>query len=393
MLNEMSCIICYEPLAGAIVTCPTCDNSAHRECWNMMQDKLHCPYCRNAVCDRKNVDSYIRSIIKDNIAYLWDEVFDVAYEQFKYLWKLFNATFDDCGMKSYILDIINDDSPFRQTNRQDSNIDDYIEIWKDAMENTGVAMDFPMAIEESKFEGIRRVTIETFLNGVRYEDFEDVIRRDGEFIDVRKAWDEGDDKILILLINRLHSMYHPPQFLVPIFQHCKLCGYEQPTSYIVDTETQNHRIPYTEAAEIKIYYCPHCMRAYYSRIEIFEVDPPFEEIKDLPINTAEIFNYHPILLKQLLEYKHVDERLCKILCNGQLNKLEANRQLILLSNKLKSSNMRMNIDEVFVIAKRMVIPHLLVKEHQNTIIRVLNGDDIHLLDNLFRLETVVLDNL
>ena len=79
--------------------------------------------------------------------------------------------------------------------------------------------------------------------------------------------------------------------------------------------------------------------------------------------------------------------------HGQLNMLEMNEKLILMSYQIKADNMKMNINEVFYPAKRMIVPHLLVKDYQATIIRVLNGDDIHLLDNLFRLYQVVKDNI
>ena len=49
----MNCIICYERITTKVVVCPICHNVAHKECWNMMEDKLHCPYCRNAICDRE----------------------------------------------------------------------------------------------------------------------------------------------------------------------------------------------------------------------------------------------------------------------------------------------------------------------------------------------------
>ena len=435
----MNCVICLEPVSDGI-TCQTCKTVIHRECWNAMQDKITCPYCRSLICNSDNVKECEDWLLYEYQDLLTNDIYFYVEKAIRFMFKLFNCTFVNmCKRQSIVLDILEGKYPFLLTNMEDGNYEFAIRLWCENVEKYGIAFDLPFRIEECRYEMMRRSVSNSFLCHHKLSDIEKILRYKGkQLIDARIVWDVKDsvnhNNLIAALMKEIYASFKPLSKLhfpceypsdISICSKCKtnwsirgkcdlcdhdknsyrgistkldycgehkyclLCGSTNPTVLKMKTKLQAHRIPPCKRKHIMIIYCHHCMRAYYctyADLIVYEVDPPFEEIKDYPINTIDIFNYSRYLTRKLLSYKKIDHRLSKLLTLGCFDYLKDSKRIILAIHQLDShlinpDNMTFVINE----SRKIVLPYLLVQRHSDTIIRVLNGDDPNLLRNVFGL--------
>lgn len=206
--------------------------------------------------------------------------------------------------------------------------------------------------------------------------------------------------------------------VVDFSQLCMLCDREtNPIIINVDSSTQKHRLypEWTECGLIKVHFCKSCNRAYYintfdediaetyhndeqpnnphikftkfTKIVAYEVDPPFELIKDT-FNYSQLFNYSADLRTKLLNHIHADPRLIKLMSvkdNRRENYIKALKAL-LRQPLIK----RLGIPAVIPpkdmeVIGEALLPQLMIRAYKPQILRVLNGEDISIMNKTFNI--------
>lgn len=171
---------------------------------------------------------------------------------------------------------------------------------------------------------------------------------------------------------------------------CFLCHkYSGVITYTVDASEFNNRIPKYKSNSAEVNYCSICHRAYVAfpfgdKIRVCQVGPRFEDIKDFEI-TEDIFNYKASLIRKLLTYKGVNERVIKLL---ELGANDPYHQADVIIEKYLSQmtfNMAMKVNHSsWKKYTELQLPVIIVQLNKYPILNVINGkEDIAFLSSIF----------
>lgn len=171
---------------------------------------------------------------------------------------------------------------------------------------------------------------------------------------------------------------------------CFLCRkYTNPVQYVVDAKEILHRVPKYGEKQATVYYCPGCHRAYIAHCHetgsfysVYQVDPRFEDIKDFVL-TDDVFNYKASLIRELLTYNGVNERVIRLLELG-INDPHLQADVLIekyFNQKTFKEFMKCDFERAFI---KHLLPFVLVQLNKYKIHSVLLGkDDVASLSSIF----------
>ena len=422
--NTTHCCICMEQCEKPDITCPSCKSVFHKECWDEAKVLCTCPYCRNILFDTKSLFEYIKALSNKHNNYLMHSL-ALEWVMSKII-MLSHIT----PKHPYIIQLFRDEpiyeiKPLEEMDKYEKYIQK--QYWISLMTiDTIIPVSFP--ITEKSLRDIKdRYTSKLcdFGNNTKKEVIDLMTDEAGDVIEFDSIWENPEKmKQLITYGTNILRSYFPRydnrneyeckfdeeiKFKCRdcdgiIFKNnkcvncgreydnqcCALCKHQSElvtTSF--DYKLQKHRVRKSKRFD-ELIYCKECKRAYvvYSsngeikkHTFINEVDPPYELIKD-DWNATHIFEYSNSLKSRLIP----DARISKLLqlANADLYKINKFILKELLKKPLPRRTNKWAQNKSIVVQK-LFLPHLIVKDNEALILRVLNGDNPAVLDKVYKI--------
>lgn len=420
--NTTHCCICSERCENPGITCPTCNSVFHKECWNEAKVNCICPYCRGVLFDTQSLKAYSKGLLNKHNEYFTQTL--------KLTWIMQDlAVLSHITPKHpYTIQILRGENvfnikPWSEMDRYERYMSTYLldVPFCDAI----VPITFPITERAAK-EITDRIKTRFLTRGNSAESVIDLMTDEsGNVIDFDSIW-KNPEKLKQLIefcknVLHVYTVNHYSERLKCeldeeikfkcidcgniIFKNnkCVNCGRKYDNSCCAlckqqselitapfEYKLQKHRIKKDENFD-EIIYCKECKRAYVIQSKnsetrryalIKEVDPPYELIKD-DWNPTQIFNYSNSLKSQLI----TNERLSKLLQLADANVYKVNKEI--LKELLKTPQSLFDVNrweqEHSAIVRKLFIPHLIVKDNEALILRVLQGDDPAILDKTYKI--------
>lgn len=425
--NTTHCCICSERVETEEITCPTCKSVFHKECWNEAKVNCICPYCRGVLFDAQSLRAYSKGLLNKHNEYFTQTL--------KLTWVI-----EDLAWLSHItpkhpytIQILRGDNvfsikPWSEMDRYERYMSEVYRLDLPCL-SVIVPIAFPIT-KRAANEITDRLKANISQGGNSAENVVDLMTDElGNVIYFDSIWTNPEKfkQLLEFCKNELHvftAKYYLERLECEleceldedikfkcrdcgniIFKNnkCVHCGREydnpccalckQPSELVTapfEYKLQKHRIKKDENFD-EIIYCKECKRAYVMKSKngeikrymlIKEVDPPYELIKD-DWNPTQIFNYSNSLKSQLI----TNEKLSKLLQLADADVYKVNKTI--LKELLKTPQSLFDADrwdqEHSAIVRKLFIPHLIVKNNESLILRVLQGDDPAILDKTYKI--------